>query len=199
MNFVKLEFLIRRTAFWNLDYHLPPTQAPYHILCLLLWNYIRNHTRGRDHSSIHRGITNNKMEKRTVANCLVFLQFLVFKQTAKNTLCKIILLFRARRIRRSLDRFHIYGSTLYFACWLLLRIGSSSFRLRIASLAKLLITPLKSGFTSPFRLLCCSSIWLRAHLWICFQCSVLIHFSSVSDGSVFTTYGHPQNQLPYPL
>ena len=94
------------------------------------------------------------MEKRIVAKCLVFPQFRIFKQTVKNTLSKIILLFRARQIHRSLDRFYINGSTLYIACWLLLRICRSSFRLRIASLAILKIILPKSNFTSPFLLLC---------------------------------------------
>lgn len=65
MNFVKLEFLIRRAAFRNLDCSLLPAACPYHILCFLLWSYIRNYAWGRNHSSIHGEMNRNRKEKRT--------------------------------------------------------------------------------------------------------------------------------------
>ena len=136
--------------------------------------------------------------KRELTKCLQFLKFSVFEQTVKNALCKIILLFWTRRIRRSLGCIHIHRSALCFARGLLLSIRDSSFRLSAAGLTKLLLNRRRIPFTSPLFLLCCSSIWLTAHFRIWFQCSVLIHFSSICYEPFLATHGLQQSQLRYP-
>ena len=142
MNFEKLAFLIQRTAFRNLDYHLLPTRFPYPRLCFLLWNYISSYTRCRNRScSIHGWM--NLIGKRELTKCLQFLQFSIFEQTVRNRLCKIIIVFWFWRIRSSLNWQNINGNTFYLATLLLLllllSIRGHVFLFRIVNLTMLLI------------------------------------------------------------